>query len=247
MNRETSMPVIGICARTMTIPVQGRSAAVSLAAQSHADLLAEVGCIPVMIPMSSAIGSLTAAVDGLLLPGGPDVNPARYGAQAHPRTQAGPPAWDEAELAVIERALADELPLVAICRGMQLLNVQRGGSLHQHLPEVIGHDGHFPEGESFTLGRQRLQTEPGSQVAAMFSGETPEVACHHHQGISQLGAGLLVTARAPDGVVEAIEVSGHPFAVGVQWEPDETADDRLYRALAAAARHASPRAAAHSG
>jgi putative glutamine amidotransferase len=117
---------------------------------------------------------------------------------------------------------------------MQLLNVHFGGTLHQHLPEVTGTDRHCPPAGK--LGSVRLNLQPGSSLATIFGDDVPAAACHHHQGVARIGGGLAVTARAADGVVEAIEVREHPFAVGVQWEAGQTDDERLHHALATAAR-----------
>lgn len=237
-------PVIGICARTAPVSLQGVDFAVSLVLQSHVDLLASAGCTPVLLPLLRGVEHIIGQLDGLLLPGGPDVDPALYGATAHPRTRGVSSSMDAAELALVEGAFNAGVPLLAICRGMQLLNVHCGGTLHQHVPEIIGHDGHHPETEVFTLGTQRLDLKPGSRIAGIFSGDTPEISCHHHQAIDQIGKGLVATAWAQDGIIETVEAVDHPFAVGVQWEADQTGDERLYRAFADAAKHSSPRTTA---
>lgn len=241
--QSAGRPVIGICARTAPVMLQGTDFAVSLVLQSHVDLLASAGCTPVLLPLLRGVEHVVGQLDGLLLPGGPDVDPALYGATAHPRTRGVNSTTDAAELALIERALSTGVPLLAICRGMQLLNVQCGGTLHQHLPEIIGHDGHHPETEVFTLGEQDLNLEPGSRIAGIFGDDAPKISCHHHQAIDQIGDGLVATAWAQDGVIETVEAVGHPFVVGVQWEADQTRDERLYAAFAEAAQHSSPRAA----
>ncbi|HEY1919424.1 MAG TPA: gamma-glutamyl-gamma-aminobutyrate hydrolase family protein [Streptosporangiaceae bacterium] len=228
-------PVVGICARTAPVTLHGAGLTVSLALQAHVDFLAAAGCTPVLLPLRPGVERVVGRLDGLLVPGGPDVDPARYGAVAHPSTRGVDPAVDAAELALLDAALGTGLPVLAICRGMQLLNVHYGGTLHQHLPEAIGHDGHCPQTAAFTLGRRRLDLKPGSRIAGVLD-EAPEVPCHHHQAVDRIGAGLSATAWAPDGVVEAVEVTGHPFAIGVQWEAGHTQDDRLHRALAYAAR-----------
>jgi len=229
--------VIGICARTAPVELQGGRMSVTLSLRSHVDLLFSAGCTPVLVPPLHGAEHVVDLLDGLLVPGGPDVSPRLYGAPAHPRTRAADPAMDAAELALVEAALAAGLPFLGICRGMQLLNVQRGGTLHQHLPEVIGGDGHRPRAESYTLGRHRLDLVPGSLIAGIL-GDAAESSCHHHQAVDRVGAGLAVTARSADGVIEAVEAVDHPFAVGVQWEAGQTPDERLHRALAEAAGRA---------
>lgn len=228
-------PVVGICARRAPVTLRGADMTVSLAIQPHVDLLAAAGCLPVLIPLVPGAEHLADRLDGLLLPGGPDVDPALYGQTAHPRTRAAGPAMDTAELALLERAHRAGLPVLAVCRGMQLLNVHRGGTLHQHLPEVTGDEGHCPSDGTYTFGRQPVELRPGSRIARVYADGEPDAACHHHQAVDKLGAGLTVTARAPDGVVEAVEADDHPFAVGVQWEAGQVADERLHLALAEAA------------
>jgi putative glutamine amidotransferase len=236
-------PVIGMCARTAPVTLQGMDLTVSLTFQSQVDLLAAADCTPVLLPLLPGVEHIVGQLDGLLIPGGPDMDPALYGAPPHPKTSRVSPAMDATELALIEAALTTGVPLLTICRGMQLLNVHRGGTLHQHLPEVLGHDGHCPETETFTLGKQRLNLKPDSKIAGIFNDDIPEVTCHHHQAINRIGNGLAATAWAPDGTIETIEATDHPFAVGVQWEADQTGDERLYRAFAEAAKHFSPRSA----
>ncbi|MEV6179080.1 gamma-glutamyl-gamma-aminobutyrate hydrolase family protein [Streptomyces sp. NPDC052016] len=228
-------PVVGICARTAPVTLQGSDMVVSLALQSHVAFLSAAGCTPLLLPLLPGVEHLVGRLDGLLVPGGPDLDPALYGEAAHPVTRPMSPDADRAELALVRAALDAELPVLAICRGMQLLNVLHGGSLHQHLPDVVGHDGHRPRTPSFTLGEHRLELRPGSRIAGVLDEEAPVSACHHHQAVHRLGTGLTATAWAQDGTVEAVEVTDHPFAIGVQWESGQTADKRLHQALAQAA------------
>jgi putative glutamine amidotransferase len=208
---------------------------VSLAFQPHVDRLAAAGCIPVLIPLLPGIAHILGRLDGLLIPGGPDMDPALYGGTRHPKTRVADPAMDAAELALVKGAFDAGLPILGICRGMQLLNVLCGGTLHQHLAEIIGTDGHRPETEAFTLARHRLALRPGSRIAELRGGGPVESGCHHHQGIDRIGTGLVATAWAADGVIEAMEATDHPFALGVQWEAGHTEDEWLYQALAEAA------------
>lgn len=229
-------PVIGICARAAPVTLQGIDMTVSFALQSHVDFLASAGCTPVLIPLLPGVERVIAQIDGLLVPGGPDVDPALYGITAHPKTHRGSPVMDAAELELVKGVLSAGLPILAICRGMQLLNVHRGGTLHQHLPEITGDNSHCPQTGAFTLGRHRLELKPGSRIAEIFGDGAHETYCHHHQGIKQIGTGLTATGWAPDGIIEVVEVIDHPFAIGVQWEAGQTADRRLHLALAEAAR-----------
>jgi gamma-glutamyl-gamma-aminobutyrate hydrolase PuuD len=206
---------------------------------TYAAMVAAVGALPVLLPpifptdVAGAAAAAVAGIDGLVLTGGTDVDPDRYGASAHGETDAPRGERDAWELALLRAALDIDLPMLAVCRGAQLLNVATGGSLHQHLPEVLGGDAHRPAAGVF--GAVTVSVEPGSRLAAIVD-EASEVRCHHHQAIDRLGAGLTVTARAGDGTIEAVELAGHRFALGVQWHPEEAGDDRLFRALVDASR-----------
>lgn len=236
MNASTSRrPVIGVCARAAKVNWLNFDLDATLVPQAYVDLLDSAGCMPVMLPLLPGVEQLIDRVDGLLLPGGGDLDPALYGATPHPKTGGVSQATDAAELALLKRALSTRLPFFGICRGLQVLNVLRGGTLHQYLPDLIGDNGHQPKPGSF--GKQRLKLQPGSNIARIYGGETTEVPCFHHQAIDQLGNGLVATAEAQDGIIEAIEAVDHPFAVAVQWHADQIADERPFAALAEAARN----------
>jgi gamma-glutamyl-gamma-aminobutyrate hydrolase PuuD len=174
-------------------------------------------------------------LDGVVMTGGPDVDPGRYGASAHAQTDAPRRERDAWELALCEAALEMDLPLLAICRGLQVLNVALGGTLHQHLPDVVGHDSH--RGTLGHMSPNSVAIEPGTAVASILGSGT-EGLCHHHQALDRMGGRLRAVGFAPDGTVEAAELPGHAFAVGVQWHPeDNPADDRLFSALVGAAAH----------
>jgi gamma-glutamyl-gamma-aminobutyrate hydrolase PuuD len=190
------------------------------------------GGAPVLIPPLVEAAAAVDRLDAVVVSGGPDVAPDRYGAMPHPRTGAPRADRDATELAVIERALDLGIPLLAVCRGHQLLDVALGGTLHHHLPEVVGHEKHNPAPGVF--GTTDIAVEPGSRVAAAL-GTRVSGQCHHHQAIDRLADGLVVTARAPDGTIEAVELDERPFVVGVQWHPEQD-DPRLFGALVAAAR-----------
>ena len=172
-------------------------------------------------------------LDGLVLSGGVDVDPAAYGADAHPLTDAPQRHRDRAELALLEAALARDLPVLAICRGGQLLNVLRGGDLVQHLPEQVGHETHRATLGAFT--DHDVDVLPGTRLAALLGGRTT-VKSSHHQGLGRVGAGLVEAARAHDGTVEAVEDPSRRFALGVLWHPEADGDGRLFAGLVEEAR-----------
>jgi putative glutamine amidotransferase len=188
------------------------------------------GLVAMLPPDDSALApAVVARLDGLVVSGGPDVTPALYGQRAHPLTTATSPERDRWESALIRAALAAGLPLLGICRGMQLLNVVCGGSLVQHLPDAVGHEGHCPTPGSF--GRHTVHPVPGTALAALLPEEALSVPTYHHQAVDRLGSGLLASAFAADGTVEALEEAGPRFALGVQWHPERDEDLRVAEAL----------------
>jgi putative glutamine amidotransferase len=172
-------------------------------------------------------------LDGIMFTGGSDVDPACYGELPHPTTSVKPER-DAAELMLMRAALAADLPLLGICRGMQLMCVAYGGRLHQHLPDVLGHHNHRPvSGPKF--GEHSLRTTPGSR-ARMILGDVVVVNSFHHQGCKDPG-GLIPTGWCPeDNLVEIVEDPMKTFTIGVQWHPEDTTDFRLFEALVEAAR-----------
>ena len=172
-------------------------------------------------------------LSGVCLSGGPDLDPDTYGARPHPHLGPTEPDLDRIELEIARRADARELPILAICRGTQALNVARGGVLHQHLPEISAHP-HRQQAPG-TETSHPIEIEPGSRLAAALGDEEVEVPdeldvnSFHHQAIDRLGGGLKVTARAPDGTIEAVEDPARPFLIGVQWHA-ETLVHRPYEA-----------------
>jgi gamma-glutamyl-gamma-aminobutyrate hydrolase PuuD len=190
------------------------------------------GCAVLLPPQATGAEEVLDRIDGLVLTGGADVDPARYGEVPAERTSAPRVQRDEWEIALARAALRRDLPLLAICRGLQVLNVALGGSLHQHLPDVAGHEGHQPEPGVF--GSVDVHIALGTRTAELI-GRRLRVSCHHHQALARLAPGLKVTGRADDGTVEAVEVPGQAFAIGVQWHPEENSQDgRLFAALASA-------------
>ncbi len=200
------------------------------------------GGIGVLLP-PQPVDAITVAraldgIDGLVLTGGRDVDSARYGHSSHPATDEPDRDRDAWEFALVRGALQRGMPVLGICRGAQVLNVALGGTLHQHLPDVLGHPRHRCGGAVFSTSDVR--TVPGTLLASLI-GETSDAQCYHHQGIDRLGEGLIVSATdRSDGVVEAIELPGEKFVVAVQWHPEERLEDlRLFGgAVQAAAGYA---------
>jgi putative glutamine amidotransferase len=189
----------------------------------------EAGGRALLVPPSTeGVEETLDALDGLLLSGGADLDPASYGAEAHPETDGVRPQRDRAELALLEGALARDMPVLAVCRGSQVLNVACGGDLVQHLPEVVGHEGHKEVPGVFA--DHEVEVLPETKLSDVVGGQAP-VKSHHHQGFGRLGEGLREAARAEDGTVEAIEDPTRRFALGVLWHPEEAEDAALFRAL----------------
>jgi anthranilate synthase component 2/putative glutamine amidotransferase len=205
----------------------------------YLDSVVAAGGVPVLLPPVGTDPSILEILDGLIIAGGCDVDPASYDAAPHPETVDTRPGRDEHEAILIRAALDADLPLLAICRGLQMLNVTLGGTLQQHLPEAVAHDEHRPLPAIF--GRTDVKVEPDTKLASLF-GERTTVHCYHHQALDVVADGLLVTARAGDGTVEAAEVGGREFALGVQWHPEENPEDlRLFAALVAEGKKRSMR------
>ena len=211
----------------------------SLLPRVYLDSVVAAGGVPLLLPPVGTDPSVLEILDGLVIAGGCDVDPGSYDAAPHPETVDTRPGRDEHEAILIRAALDQDLPLLAICRGLQMLNVTLGGTLQQHLPDAVAHDEHRPSPAVF--GRTDVKIEPDSLTSKLF-GERTTVHCYHHQAVDVVATDLRVTARAGDGTVEAAEVAGHDFALGVQWHPEENPDDlRLFTALVAAATRRTTR------
>ena len=205
----------------------------ALLPDSYVAAVFAAGGAPVLLPpLPDGADTVVEALDGLLLSGGADVDPALYGRDPHEATDRPRTDRDRWERALLEGALDRDLPVLAVCRGLQVLNVALGGTLHQHLPEVCGHERHRPV--PGTYGTTAVRTVWGSKLAEII-GEVAEVPCHHHQAIDSLGAGLWATATAGDGTIEAVERHGGGWVLGVQWHPEDGADPRVFDAFVAEA------------
>lgn len=196
----------------------------------------EAGGVPVLLPPSTpsteAAASVVARLDGLIVSGGADVSPERYGEEPHPRTIGWRDDRDEWELALLDAAEHRALPTLGVCRGMQVMAVRAGGSLVQHVPDVVDHETHSPGGAKF--GETHVRVEEGSRLHRLV-GDSLDVHCHHHQAVAA-HPGFTPVAWAADGLVEAMEQPGDRFCLAVQWHPEMAADAGLFRALVAEAR-----------
>jgi len=260
-------PVIGIATYDDEAAWRNWNARAALLPYSYVDAVRNSGGRPVLLPPGGTgeeASAAVAGVDGLIVAGGPDVDPTRYGAARHPQTQEPVPVRDAWDLSVTSSALRLGVPLLAICRGMQVLNICRGGTLHQHVPDLVGHARH--DGVDTGYGRHKIRVSPGSMLAGILAPETrdgyfevPEdllpwggyhnVPTHHHQAVDLLGDGLQAVAWEEDGLIEAVEAGPSAldgfsgFVLGVQWHPEQGDDLRVFAALIAAAAERAARQA----
>jgi putative glutamine amidotransferase len=198
---------------------------------AYVQAVERAGGRPLLVPPSEeAIDETLDALDGVVFSGGSDIDPEAYGESPHPQTSGVHPERDTAELALLQRALERDMPVLGICRGSQVLNVALGGALHQHLPDVVGHEEHKHDPPG-VFADHDVTIETGTRLAEIFEAGTTDVKSHHHQGLKTLGDGLVEAARADDGSIEAVESPSHRFALGVLWHPEAGENIRLFEAL----------------
>ena len=227
-------PVVGLTTYRETADFGVWSERADVLHTAYADAVSAVGGLPVLLPpvaVPGAAAEVLARLDALVLVGGADVEPTRYGAAAHERTAGCRPDRDAWELALLEAAALADLPVLGVCRGMQVMAVHAGGSLEQHVPDLVGHDRHSPGGAEF--GAVAVSTVPGTRVAGLL-GDRVAVRCHHHQSVAT-HPGYVAAAHADDGLLEAFELPGARFCVAVQWHPETEADVGLLAGLVRAA------------
>lgn len=206
----------------------------------YVDGVRRAGGIPLLIPPGETqLEKLLPHLDGLILTGGGDLDPKLYGGQAHETIYSIDSERDSSELAITQRALESNLPTLGICRGLQVLNVALGGTLIEHLPDVVGDEVAHRELPHGPIPHP-IQIQPGSRLAEITQSQQIETASWHHQALKQVAPGLEVVALAPDGTIEAVELPSHPWLIAVQWHPELTAatdagQQRLFDALVEAA------------
>jgi putative glutamine amidotransferase len=203
----------------------------ALVPHAYVEAVTRAGGRAVLLPPDDLDPDVLRVLDALVLSGGADLGPELYGAEREPLTDTRP-GRDAAELPLARAALAADLPVLGVCRGMQVLTVAAGGSLHQHLPDVLGHEKHRPAPGVY--GAHEARFAPGSRIAAVM-GDDLGIHCYHHQGVADPGA-LTVSGWAADGLPEAVEDPARRFVLGVQWHPEVKRDERLFGALVAAAK-----------
>lgn len=234
-------PVIGICAALTEAQWGYWQERAALLSFPYITAIQVAGGLALMLPPDPELeqdpDQVLDLIDGLILAGGADIDPSRYGSERHPETQSSVPERDAFEVALICRAWERDLPVLGICRGMQLINVARGGTLHQHLPDEFGHEDHRRVPGSFDGSDHYVRLVPGSLAARAAGEEVHVTKSHHHQGIDQLGDELAVTGRATiDDLPEAIEAYDRRFVLGVQWHPEADESSRVVAALVDEAR-----------
>lgn len=211
-----------------------------LLAHEYIAAVQKAGGLALMVPPDPQLEQSPHEVldlgDGLMLAGGRDIDPAAYGHEPHPETSAPVPERDHAEVAFVRAAAARDMPVLGICRGMQVLNVAFGGTLCQHLPDELGHGEHRRRLGTFEDSDHDVRLAPGSLVARAAGEELHGIKSHHHQGVAEIGQGLEVTGRSTrDDLPEAIEARRRRFVLGVQWHPEADERSKLIGALVEAA------------
>jgi gamma-glutamyl-gamma-aminobutyrate hydrolase PuuD len=230
-------PVIGITAGELVARYGVWEEEVSLVPADYIHAIADAGGIPLILsPVTGIAEALIERIDGLVLTGGVDVDASLFGAEPHPEAQQPDAVRDEFEIALLDAAVARGLPVLAICRGIQVLNVRRGGTLHQHLPDVVANSDHMAA--PGTYGQHLVRFDPASRVGAILGRTDEVVPTHHHQAVDRIGDGLVACAWAEDGTVEALEDPALPFLIAVQWHPEMGDNRSLFEGLIAATRPA---------
>ena len=236
-------PIVGITTYVTAASFGAWELEAALVPADYVHAVERAGGRPLLVPPSrEGVEETLDALDGVVFSGGSDIDPELYGHEPHPETKDVARLRDDAELALLEAALARDMPVLAICRGSQVLNVAHGGDLVQHLPDTLGHERHKHTPGAF--GDHEVAIEEGTRLRELIGDRVP-VKSHHHQGIGSVGEGLRVSAHADDGSPEAVELPGRRFALGVLWHPEAGEDMKLFEALVEeSARYRAERAGA---
>lgn len=238
-----TQPVIGLTTYLTRSQMTTYDAAMAVLPAQYVEGVTRAGGTAVLLPpqvlTSVQATEIISRLDGLIISGGEDVNPSRYGQKPGPHTEDSVEIRDASETALLTAALDSGLPLLGICRGAQVLNVHLGGTLHQHLPDVVGHH-RYQVGDGL-FHPEEMTLEPGSLIASLYATTADTTTAtgmvYHHQGIDRVAPGLSVTARGFDGVIQAVEIDDHPFGLAVQWHPEENLEDLVvFEALVRASR-----------
>jgi putative glutamine amidotransferase len=233
-------PVIGMCTALEQARWSVWDQQAVLLPRNYVDAVQHAGGFALMLPPDSRLiedpGEALGLLDGLLLAGGADIDPSSYGQEAHPETVGTVPERDAFEISLVRAAIERDLPVLGICRGMQLINVARGGTLLQHLPERFGHHEHRRVVGSFDGADDEVGLREGTLAMRVVGEARHPTKSHHHQGVDRLGEGLEVSGTsAMDGLAEAIELPGRRFVLGVQWHPEADPASPVVEALVQAA------------
>lgn len=236
-----SRPVIGICAALEQAQYSGWDVQCVMLQHAYIQSVQRAGAMVIMIPPDPVLcenpDEILDHVDALLLAGGPDIDPALYGQAAHAETHGVVVERDAVELALIKRAIERDQPTLGICRGMQMLNIVRGGTLLQHLPDVLHNDEHRRNPGTFDGNEHDVRLDAGSLAEAAAGMSVTMTKSHHHQGIDRLGDGLTISGHSTlDDLPEAIELPDNTYVLGVQWHPEADTASRVVRSLVTAAR-----------
>jgi putative glutamine amidotransferase len=234
-------PAVGICTAVEFARWGVWEQRAALLPLSYITATQQAGALAIMIPPDRELiespDEMLDRIDGLILAGGADIDPSSYGAQAHPATNGTVPERDRAELALARAAIDRDLPLLGICRGMQLINVALGGTLRQHLPDLVGHERHRLNPGSFDGSDHDVRLDHGSLAARAAGEEIHPIKSHHHQGVDEIGERLVITGTSQlDDLPEAVELPGCRFVLGVQWHPEADQRSRVVQALVQQAR-----------
>lgn len=227
-------PVIGLVGGELLVTYGPWRERAAMVPADYLHAVARAGGVPVVFsPTPGAAAALITRIDALVLTGGADLDPTLFGAERHPEAQKSDPVRDRFEFELLEAATDRGLPVLAICRGIQALNVWRGGTLHQHLPDIGASPDHL--GPAGAYGQHRVSLDPASGLRTIVGRDVLDVPTHHHQAVDRVGAGLVPCAWAEDGTVEGLEDPDAPYLVGVQWHPEAGEHPELFESLVAAA------------